>query len=47
MGNEFNLVEKYLEDKNSQLVSLNILKKNEEVLAEELKKADQKRKEIR
>ncbi len=36
----------YLDDKNSQLVSLNMLKKNEAVLAEELKKNNQKRKEI-
>ena len=36
----------YLNDKNSQLVSLNILKKNEAALAEELKNNNQKRKEI-
>ena len=36
----------YLDDKNSQLVSLNMLKNNEAVLAEELKKNNQKRKEI-
>ena len=36
----------YLDDKNSQLVSLNMLKNNEAVLEEELKKNNQKRKEI-
>ena len=36
----------YLDDKNSQLISLNTLKKNESVLAEKLKKSNQKRKNI-